>query len=268
MSNKKLLPGLLALAGGIGALASVYFAIKETPEANKAVEEEAARREEAEEDEMTKKDEIIVMAPHYKKTAIITVGTVACIAGSYISGALAIGALATTAYAWKKKYIDAEHLLNKISPEVRKKLHLEEATKKVQEKVEKGKMPKEPKKKLFQKDHDELFPVYEENSDQIIWTTKNRILQAENYIARAIGGGRWASLANVITLLGGKATDDVKDLGWSVNDEEQCEYFYSSEEGVFVDIILHTINEDSLFDKETLLLYFSVPPIISDEKYA
>jgi len=268
MRTKKLLPGLLALAGGVSALLATYFAIKESPEAYNAVDEEAKRREEAKEEPMTKQDEIVTMAPHYKKTAIAAGASVVFITGSYISGAIAIGTLGAAAYAWQKKYLDAEKILDSLSPELRKKLHLEEAAEKVKTIVETGKLPKEPKKKLFEKKSDEnMYRVYDALSDQSFWTSDTKMLVARDMLYQRLAAGRKVRYNNIIRALGGKADSKCENIGWSMYSKYQEDEFSASNSGYYVQISLIEDGRDHLINNDLPLLYFSVPPVNVEDVY-
>lgn len=268
MKTKKILPGILAILGVAAGLAAVYFAVEESPEAHEAVKE--AEKEAAEKGEEFKKtDEVITMATHLKKTAVATGVAVGFVAGSYISGAIAIGAVGATAYAWQKRYLDLDKALSKMSPEMRKKLHIDQAKEAVEKKFKSGevKEKKESKTPFSKRRSDEEFAIYEEYTDQIIWTTENKILKTRDMMARHIASGKFLSFNNVIASLGGKPSNDpsIKRMGWSVNNVSQQEYFYESEDGFFVDIALEAGGQDHFFDKEMLYVYFSVPPMDADE---
>ena len=264
MKSKKVLSGILAILGVAAGLTAVYFAVKESPEAHEALSE--ARENAAEKgEELTMVDEAIVMGKNLKKTAVATGAAVTFVAGSYISGALAVAAAGTAAYAWQKKYLDLDKELSKLSPELRKKLHIDQAKEAVEKKLKAGEV--KPKKPFGRRRPDEEFPVYDEYTDQIIWTTENKLYRARDLMARRISGGRSVVLNDINVALGGKATNDetFKKTGWSVHNEEQQEYFYSSEDGYFVDITLGVAGKDQLFDKEMLYLFYSIPPVVLDD---
>lgn len=265
MKTKKILSGVLAILGVATGFAAVYFAVKESPEAHEALSE--ARENAAEKgEELTMVDEAIVMVKNLKKTAIATGAATTFVVGSYISGALAVAAAGTAAYAWQKKYLDLDKELSKLSPELRKKLHIDRAKEAVEKKLKAGEV--KPKKPFGRRRPDEEFPVYDEHTDQIIWTTENKLYRARDLMARRISGGRAVLINDINVALGGKASHDEmsKKLGWSVHNNEQEEYFYSSDDGFFVDITLGVAGKDQLLDKEMLYLYYSIPPVVLDDE--
>ena len=265
----KVLPGLLALLGAVGTVVAIGCAITESPKAYAAKKEEEERREAEGEEEMTLTETAKVMLPYYKKTIVAELVAIGGITGGYISAVVTIGALGSSVYMWQSKALDFDRALNRLSPEMRKKLHIDQAREAIKKKLDEGSKDLEkPKKKLFEKDldHAELFPIYEGYSKQVIWTSRNRKRNAEEYIYRAIAQGREANLYRVLMLLGAKKTPELesfKHVGWSIYGEQE-EYFYQSEDGMYVNLITDVADEDSLRDKEVLCLYYSIPPVALD----
>lgn len=81
MNWKKVTPVILSIVSIAGIGATVYFAAKETPEANDNLE--AAR--ENKRDDLTKVDKAIILAKSYKKTLLFGGATVGCVIASQIS---------------------------------------------------------------------------------------------------------------------------------------------------------------------------------------
>lgn len=284
MKGKNALGVILAVASIFGVAATTYFCMKETPEANDALDEEIERRkEESEEDteepEISVIDKIKVMAPHMKKTLIVGGATVIMIAGGHIVHVVIAGSLAASAGVWKQKYFDIDKTLKKVAPEMHQKVHTAVSKENIEKKIKEATEPSVKKRGKVSKainekakdinragESDEEFLVYEEYTDQLFWTTKNRLAEAklaanERYIL-----GDFVGINDIVKTLGGTPDDDLKKIGWSINNAKQNDSMCYNGLSPWISIRVKAENGvPGVEEREVLVLYYENPPMEYEE---
>lgn len=189
---------ILTVAGGIGAVATTVMAVKATPKALKTIE----AAEEVKGEKLTKTEIVQVAGPIYIPTAIVGVGTLACIFGANILNKRQQASL-----------ISAYTLLDGAYKEYRNKvdqLYGSEADNRIREEIAKDNY-KEPVKIEYEQT---LF--YDFYSKRFFEATMLDVVQAEADLNRMIAEQGGAFLNEYYDLLNLEPTTEGKELGWSL----------------------------------------------------
>lgn len=264
MKKGSVLSGVLAIGAVIGVMATTYFCAKETPEAMEALDE--AKQEVENEEEMSIVDKAKVLAPHYIKTGISAGTTVILIASGHIAHLVIAGSLITAGAAWKNKYLDLDNFLAKEAPDVRAKVHKVLAKENIEKKFKE--LDKKPIEKLKKKARElnnagsgeETVAVYEEYSEQIIYTTKDRFFMTKLMANEKIASGQFLSVDDIVRGLGGKHSNELTEIGWSTWNSVQDEDFINSDKGFFLDMQIDIYGKGAIVDQDMLYIFYNIPP--------
>lgn len=288
MKGKNALGIALTVASIFGVAVTMYFCVKEAPEANDALNEEIERRKaESSEDEDTEEPDISIidkaktMAPHLKKTLIAGGITVVTIASGHIVHVLIAGSLAASAGVWKDKFMDLDKMVKKQNPELHRKVHEAVSKENIEKQLKKG-TPKKPdikdRNKVSSKiknkadelnklgEDNDVFMVYEEWTDQLFWTTKARLLEAKLALNERYISGDFVGINDLIKILGGVPNSDFNKIGWSIQNEMQMETMDFCGLTPWISIRVKAENGVAgVENQEVLVLYFENPPMEFEE---
>ena len=211
---------LLTCLGAAGMVATVIFAVKETPKAIQILEEE----EEIKGEELTIKEKIFAVAPVYWPSAAIGVGTLICIFGSNYLNKKNQAALVSA-------YSMAQNTLNGYRDEVRERYGEQEEkdiyTMIVKEQIEENHSPapmfgsacymftdgiNDGERRLF----------YDMNSERFFESSLAHVIEASYHLNRnySLIGGQM--LNNYYDFLGIPETEQGNDLGWFMDSGLAC----------------------------------------------
>lgn len=182
----------------------------------------------------------------YWKTGVAVIATSACIIGSdrrhVGKEAAAAGAIAL----WKKRSMDQNRILvDEVGPE---RLHEINEERKEKEEREDIKRSASMSSKLL---------VYCPYSEQYFYTTRETIAWVMLEVNRMLVNGRDVKLNTLNKMLGGEPKEEVKNLGWFIEDEDQydewCDFFGGPWIEIEPDVIEHG-------KREALCLFYTVEP--------
>lgn len=254
MKLKQITPTILAIASVFGLGATVYFAVKETPDAN----ENLNRAKENKHDELSKADTTVILVKSYKKTAIFGVATVACIIGSNVSNKRNQALLATA-------YPVLEQSYKEYKDKVKEVLGLD-AHQKVMDEIAKDHV--DHKKRYISapgcfmssnldveddlEEPEVIRTFYDAYSQRYFESTLQDVIQAEYHINRNFTLGKAVSLNEWYDFLGIPPVKDGDDKFWMINDD-----------GIFwIDFDHHTAEID---DMEVIVIDMVYGPELSLE---
>jgi hypothetical protein len=190
---------ILTCAGAVGVVGTTVLAVKATPKAMELIK--AAEEEKGE--KLTKTEVIKMAGPAYVPTALVGIGSIACIFGANVLNHKQQASMAS-AYA----------LLDSSYKEYRKKvteLYDESVDKKIKSEIAKDHYNEDQPVKMD--DEKELF--YDYFSERYFESTKLEVLEAEAGLNKIIATECGAYLNEFYELLGLEKTEEGKELGWS-----------------------------------------------------
>lgn len=198
---------ILTCIGGAGVIGTAIMAVKATPKAMSLLEK--AKEEKGE--ELTKLEVVKVAGPSYIPTAMVGVGTLACIFGANVLNQRKQAAL-TSAYA----------LLDNAYKEYQEKvdeLYGEEAGGHIREQIAKDKY-EEQEIEITDDENKQLF--YDFFSGRYFESTIEVVQQAEYFVNRTLTMREYVYLNEYYEMLDIPPIDSGYELGWSVGSCLAC----------------------------------------------
>ena len=210
---KRAAPTILTVAASGGIVASVVFAVRDTPKAMRLLDE--AEREKGR--KLTKAEAVVTAAPVYIPTVVTGASAIACVVGANIlnkrqQAALA-GAYALIGNSYKKYrnkvreiYGEEAHrrIIEELSVETCEDRNIEAPTFVTSASLD------------FRDENEETHIFHDVFSDRYFETTVSKVLQAEYHLNRNFTMGANVSLNDFYDFLGLKRTDFGDAVGWSM----------------------------------------------------
>lgn len=256
---KQATPVVLSVFAVLGVGATVYMAVKETPEAEEKIKEAQANKH----DELSTADKVILYAKGYKKTIGLGVATSACIITSQILNKKNQAALAAAVPLLERSYNEYKDKVKDIfgvegHQKVVDAMAKDDIKKKVPHRSSSDKYILQSDL-LFSEDLAEsevIRTFYDVHSKRYFESTLADVYAALIYLNQSFTTGQPVSLNYWYDLLGIPQIKGGDDVHWYMNGEDSV---------FFIDIDMH---EATIDDMNVIIIDFVYPPEWDRERIA
>lgn len=200
-------PTILVAAGIGGFIASVIITAIEAPKAKEHLEEVKKEKE-----TLTTVDKVKTVAPHYIAPALLTIGSTACIVGSYSINMRRLAAITTTAALTEARFNNyRETIIENIGERKEKRLKEESVTKEVEKNP-----PKEAE--IIRTRYGDNYLCYDSYSGRYFYLTVDKLKKVENELNKRLLTEMFIPINELYYELDLPGIKAGEDAGWDIDD--------------------------------------------------